>query len=114
MDAARLFCAAAQPYLGALHRWVDSGELEDPAGELFVRLGSAAAEPPGTEAHWHAGFQIRRGRLGAPECPEFLGRFAEELLEAGKTAGLLRARAPVARNASPSGAARGETGRNGA
>ena len=106
VDAARLFCAAAQPYLGALHRWVDSGELEDPAGELFVRLGSAAAEPPGTEAHWHAGFQIRRGRLGAPECPEFLGRFAEELLEAGKTAGLLRARAPVARNASPSGGQR--------
>ena len=106
VDAARLFCAAAQPYLGALHRWVDSGELEDPVGELFVRLGSAAAEPPGTEAHWHAGFQIRRGRLGAPECPEFLGRFAEELLEAGKTAGLLRARAPVARNASPSGGQR--------
>jgi len=106
VDAARLFCAAAQPYLGALHRWVDSGALEDPAGELFVRLGPAAAEPPGTEAHWHAGFQIRRGRLGAPECPEFLGRFAEELLEAGKTAGLLRARAPVARNASPSGSQR--------
>ena len=104
------FCAAAQPHLGALHRWVDSGELEDPAGELFVRLGSAAAEPPGTEAHWHAGFQIRRGRLGAPECPEFLGRFAEELLEAGKTAGLLRARAPVARTQGERGET--ETGRD--
>ena len=94
VDAARLFCAAVQPYLGALHRWVDSGSLEDPAGELFVRPGPGAAEPPGTEAHWHAGFAVRRGRLGAPECPEFLARHAGELLEAGKTAGLLRARFP--------------------
>ena len=94
VDAARLFCAAVQPYLGALHRWVDSGSLEDPAGELFVRPGPGAAEPPGTEAHWHAGFAVRRGRLGAPECPEFLARHAGELLEAGKTAGLLRARPP--------------------
>jgi gamma-tubulin complex component 5 len=94
VDAARLFCAAAQPYLAALHRWLDSGALEDPAGELFVRRGPGVAEPPGTEAHWHAGYAVRRGRLGEPECPEFLRRFAEELLEAGKTAGLLRARGP--------------------
>ena len=94
VDAARLFCAAAQPYLAALHRWLDSGALEDPAGELFVRRGPGVAEPPGTEAHWHAGYAVRRGRLGEPECPEFLARFAEELLEAGKTAGLLRARGP--------------------
>ena len=94
VDAARLFCAAAQPYLAALHRWLDAGALEDPAGELFVRRGPGVAEPPGTEAHWHAGYAVRRGRLGEPECPEFLRRFAEELLEAGKTAGLLRARGP--------------------
>ena len=94
VDATRLFCAAAQPYLSALHRWVDTGSLEDPAGELFVCEGTGVRGPIGSEAHWQSGYIVRRGRLGEPECPEFLRNRAEELLGAGKTAGLLRARGP--------------------
>lgn len=96
VDAARLFCAVAQPYLAALHRWVAFGVLEDPSGEFFVCEGPGVRELPGTEAHWQSGYVVRRGRLGEPECPEFLRGRAEELLVAGKTAGLLRARGPPA------------------
>jgi hypothetical protein len=35
----RLLCSAAQPYLAALHRWLEAGELSDPSGELFVAAG---------------------------------------------------------------------------
>ena len=31
----RLLSSASQPYLAATHRWLESGELHDPAGELF-------------------------------------------------------------------------------
>ena len=52
----RLLCSASQPYLAATHRWLESGELHDPAGELFVRCGPEhGVNAVGTEAHWEGG-----------------------------------------------------------
>jgi gamma-tubulin complex component 5 len=105
VTALRLLCSAAQPYLAALHRWLDVGELSDPSGELFVAAGSAAAADVGTEAHWDKGFMLRRRpsrliqsptststptSLGEVECPEFFAGCAEELMAAGKSVQLLR------------------------
>ena len=72
----RLLCAAAQPYMAALHRWLETGELSgDPTGELFVAAGPAAAAPVGTEAHWEEGFVLRRtgggGRRRRWSAPRF-------------------------------------------
>lgn len=90
--ALRLLCSAAQPYLTGLHRWLDAGELSDPAGELFVAAGPAAAAAVGTEAHWEEGFVLRRRPFqpsaadaatgssaaeGEVECPMFLAAAAE-------------------------------------
>ena len=89
--ATRLLCASAQPYLAATHAWIEEGALDDVAGEFFVREGEAREAKIGTEAHWERGFELRRGRLGEPECPEFFAACAEELLAAGKAARLMRA-----------------------
>ena len=89
--ATRLLCASAQPYLAATHAWIETGTLDDPAGEFFVRAGEARGAKIGTEAHWERGFELRRGRLGEPECPEFFAACVEELLAAGKAAQLMRA-----------------------
>ena len=84
-------CASAQPYLAATHAGIEEGALDDVVGEFFVREGEARGAKIGTEAHWERGFELRRGRLGEPECPEFFAACAEELLAAGKAARLMRA-----------------------
>lgn len=88
----RLLCSASQPYLAATHRWLESGELHDPAGELFVRAGPEhGVNAVGTEAHWEGGFVLRRGGVdGGVLVPEFLRLHVEELLAAGKSVRLLR------------------------
>ena len=89
--ATRLLCASAQPYLAATHAWIEEGALDDVAGEFFVREGEARGAKIGTEANWERGFELRRGRLGEPECPEFFAACAEEIFAAGKAARLMRA-----------------------
>ena len=92
----RLLCSAAQPYLSALHRWLDRGEVgsSDAAcgGELFVCAGpEEGVAAIGTEAHWEGGFVLRRNPAdGSATCPEFLARHVDELLAAGKSVRLLR------------------------
>ena len=65
----RLLCSAAQPYLSALHRWLERGEVvADPGGELFVCAGpEEGVAAIGTEAHWEGGFVLlaeQRGWFG--------------------------------------------------
>ena len=91
----RLLCSAAQPYLSALHRWLDRGEVGSDAacgGELFVCAGpEEGVAAIGTEAHWEGGFVLRRNPAdGSATCPEFLARHVDELLAAGKSVRLLR------------------------
>ncbi len=92
----RLLCSAAQPYLSALHRWLERGEVGSDAarggGELFVCAGpEEGVAAIGTEAHWEGGFVLRRSQSdGSATCPEFLARHVDELLAAGKSVRLLR------------------------
>ena len=96
----RLLCSAAQPYLSALHRWLERGEAvsDGEGGELFVCAGpEEGVAAIGTEAHWEGGFVLRVNPAdGSAVCPEFLSRHVDELLAAGKSVGLLRSGGPGA------------------
>ena len=91
----RLFAAAAQPYLSSLSKWLETGELSDPCGELFIAPGPGLGAEVGTEAHWNDAYVVRRketamGLTAEAEAPEFLRGVADEMLDAGKSVALLR------------------------
>lgn len=81
----RIFVDAVQPYLDGLHRWLASGSLEDPSGELFIAEGPAVREKVGSKENWVRGYDLRHG----DETPRFLIDLATNILDVGRSLKLL-------------------------